>query len=225
MAGMLLWEVMARDSGLIGAPAAAKGERRSAKVQGVCGHAEAVSHGRTRRRSPLGRLAILLAAVLAMAAAGGTALAASPYHHGGGRGGPPRMSAPRGSGPFMGGPRAPWGGRGPTGPPSRYDEPPPRYYEPPRASVWARPPSGARGPAGPMYATPPVYTRPAPAFPSRGWRRGGYLPPAYQGAVIQDYGRYHLRRPPYGYNWVQVGGEMLLISGSSGLIFDVVPAY
>ena len=27
-----------------------------------------------------------------------------------------------------------------------------------------------------------------------------------------DYGRYHLRRPPFGYHWVQVGDEFLLVS-------------
>lgn len=118
----------------------------------------------------------------------------------------------------MAGPRAPWGGRGPVGSPNRYDGPP---------GAWGPPRGGAYGPAGRWYgaAPPPVYARPAPAPIPRVWRRGAYLPPEYQDYVVQDYGRYHLRRPPFGYSWVQVGGELLLISSSTGLIFDAVPAY
>jgi len=148
------------------------------------------------------------------------------------------------AGPRMAGPHAPWGGRGPAFPSNRYDGPPTRYGAPPGA--WSQPRPSAYGPAGRWYEPPPVYARrppdyarpapaygrpeptyarPAPAPAARAWRRGGYLPPEYQGYVIQDYGRYHLRRPPYGYSWVQAGGELLLISTSTGLIFDVAPAY
>lgn len=73
---------------------------------------------------------------------------------------------------------------------------------------------------------------PQPAFQTPGfrpgftpWRRGAFLPPNYQSYVLDDYWRYHLRRPPYGYHWVQVGNEFLLISGSTGLIFDVVTGF
>jgi Ni/Co efflux regulator RcnB len=71
-------------------------------------------------------------------------------------------------------------------------------------------------PQGPAYQDPGF----RPGFVP--WRRGAYLPPQYQAYVIQDYGRYHLRRPPYGYEWVQVGDECLLVSIVTGLIFDVV---
>jgi Ni/Co efflux regulator RcnB len=43
--------------------------------------------------------------------------------------------------------------------------------------------------------------------------------------VVGDYGRYHLRRPPFGYRWVQVGNQFMLVSSSTGLIFDVAPAF
>jgi Ni/Co efflux regulator RcnB len=200
------------------APATAQAGRRSAEVQPVSAQSEAVNDARTRRRPTLGRLALLLAAVLAIGAAGSLAFAA-PYH-GGGRGGAPHMGAPR-----MVGPRAPWGGRGPAFPPGRYEGPPNRYGAPPGAGAWAPPGARGYGPAGRWYAPPPVYARPAPAPVARAWRRGAYLPPEYQGYVVQDYGRYHLRRPPYGYSWVQVGNELLLISASTGMIFDVAPAY
>jgi len=200
---------------------AAQAGRHSADVQPLSAQSVAVNDAKTRRRSPLGRLALLLASVLAIGAAGLPAFAQS-YHHGAARGGTPRMMAPR-----MAGPRAPWGVRAPTFPPNRYGAPPNRYGAPPGAGAWGPPRPGAYGPAGRWYGPPPVYARPAPAPappPARAWRRGGYLPPEYQGYVVQDYGRYHLRRPPYGYSWVQVGNELLLISASTGLIFDVVPA-
>lgn len=71
-------------------------------------------------------------------------------------------------------------------------------------------------PQEPAYQTPTY----RPGFTP--WRRGSFLPPAYQGFVVDDFERFHLRRPPYGYHWVQVGGEFLLVSSSTGLIFDVV---
>ena len=73
-------------------------------------------------------------------------------------------------------------------------------------------------PQPPAFATPGFRTGFTP------WRRGSFLPPAYQGYVVDEYGRNHLRRPPTGYHWVQVGGEFLLVSASTGLIFDVVTA-
>jgi Ni/Co efflux regulator RcnB len=57
------------------------------------------------------------------------------------------------------------------------------------------------------------------------WRRGGVLPPYYAGDVVGDFDRYHLRRPPYGFNWVRVGQSFLLVSTSSGMIFDVIEGY
>ncbi|HEY3797772.1 MAG TPA: RcnB family protein [Caulobacteraceae bacterium] len=69
---------------------------------------------------------------------------------------------------------------------------------------------------------PPTYAAPGyrPGFTP--WQRGAYLPPAYQSFEINDFDRYHLRRPPYGYHWVQVGNECLLVSLATGQIFDVV---
>jgi Ni/Co efflux regulator RcnB len=57
------------------------------------------------------------------------------------------------------------------------------------------------------------------------FRRGAYLPQQFQSYVVQDYARFHLRRPPYGYQWVQVGSEFVLISTATGLIFDEVNGY
>ena len=54
------------------------------------------------------------------------------------------------------------------------------------------------------------------------WRRGGYLPPDFQGQMIQDYPRHRLRPPPRGYAWYQVGDDYLMASQRNGLIFDVI---
>lgn len=54
------------------------------------------------------------------------------------------------------------------------------------------------------------------------WRRGQVLPPAYRGAVVSDFGRYHLRRPPRGYYWVHEGDDFVLVAMGTGLIFDVI---
>jgi Ni/Co efflux regulator RcnB len=195
-------------------------------------------------RPPLRRLALLIAAALTLGAAP-AALAQPAGHRDGGRhggGGPhmagPRMGGPRMSGPRMAGPRMAGlpvgGGRNAwAGPPGRvYASPPMRggyappgrvYASPNAASRWARPRANGAWAGYPVYASPPGY--PAPAAPARAWRRGGYLPPSYPGVVVQNFARYHLRRPPDGYNWVREGNELLLVSAGTGLIFDVVPAY
>jgi Ni/Co efflux regulator RcnB len=155
----------------------------------------------------------LLAAFLAAAPA-----RAQP-EHGGMRGGEPRGGEFRGGergGEFHGGEMrqrgGPWG-RGP-GP-----GPGPRWNSQRYNGYWA----GGRWFYG--APSPPLWGAPGfrPGFVP--WRRGEYLPPDYQGFFVPDPWRYHLRRPPYGYNWIEVGGEFLLVSSTTGLIFDVVPAY
>jgi len=59
---------------------------------------------------------------------------------------------------------------------------------------------------------------------TRGWRSGQRLPPN-RGGYVSDWGRLHLRRPPFGYHWVGADGEYMLVSDGTGLIFDVVPGY
>lgn len=90
------------------------------------------------------------------------------------------------------------------------------------------------GPRGPGYAGPgPGYGDygrsgygPGPVRTpyGGGWRRGQYLPPNDQGNAINDYGRYHLRRPPRGYYWSRVGNDFVLAAVGTGLIFEVIGA-
>jgi Ni/Co efflux regulator RcnB len=194
-------------------------------------------------RDLIQRLAATAAAAALLACLAASPASAQPQDHrggeGGGRGeahgGGPEWTrgggmapAPRGPGPAwgriapppgypggppVGGPRGGYGGpggpgSGPRGGPG-WDQ---RRYN----GYWV----GGRwyygAPQQPAYQTPGYH----PGFTP--WRRGSFLPPSYQSFIVADAERFHLRRPPYGYHWVQVGGEFLLVSSSTGLIFDVV---
>ncbi|YBV95591.1 RcnB family protein [Phyllobacteriaceae bacterium JZ32] len=54
------------------------------------------------------------------------------------------------------------------------------------------------------------------------WTRGRELPRSYRRHVVRDYGRYHLRKPPRGHQWVRVDNDYLLISIASGVISSIV---
>jgi len=50
--------------------------------------------------------------------------------------------------------------------------------------------------------------------------RNYYGGPVY---VVNDYGRYHLRRPPYGHHWIRDDrGNLLMVAIASGIIADIV---
>jgi len=74
--------------------------------------------------------------------------------------------------------------------------------------------------------------RPSPALapprPSRErastWGPGQLLPRSQRREEIQDYGRYRLRPPPAGYDWVQVGRDIYLMQRSTGLVVEAIPA-
>lgn len=110
-------------------------------------------------------------------------------------------------------------GRGP-GPERGPDRGPDRGYAPPYG-----PRGYDRGPVARDYA--PAVARPyrnyAPTPPGPRVRRGGYMPPAYRGESLGDYGRYRLRPPPRGYAWYRVGGGYALVSIYTGQIFDMIP--
>ena len=76
------------------------------------------------------------------------------------------------------------------------------------------------------YGPPPDEIERSPDFRPgfSSFRPGAFLPPQYEAGPIGDWGRFHLRRPPYGYEWVRAGDDFLLVSMSTGQIFDVVPA-
>jgi Ni/Co efflux regulator RcnB len=154
--------------------------------------------------------ATALIAVLALTAP--LAASAQGYGQHGGHGGGGWFGGPRGGGfeggrGGFGGPGPGFGGGGPRG--GGFGRPGPSMS-----------PGGYRGPRGPgAMAVRPGFG----AERSRGWARGQYLPPEARGAMISDFGRYHLRRPPRGYYWYRSGDDYLLASGASGVIFEVIP--
>ena len=151
----------------------------------------------------------------------GSAWADPPHQHeGGGRG----HEAPQGRGE-RGGPPGHWD-RG--GPPGRWDGGGPDRGGPVGPQGWdSRRYNGYWIGRRWNYGAPPnpVFDEPGyrPGFTP--WRPGAYLPPDYQGFAVDDYWRFHLRRPPNGYHWVQVGDEFLLVSMATGQVFDVVTGF
>lgn len=54
-------------------------------------------------------------------------------------------------------------------------------------------------------------------------RRGDYLPPdVLQAGPRVDYAAAHLRKPPSGYGWYQLGRAYVMASVATGLIVEVV---
>ncbi|WP_435003254.1 RcnB family protein [Xanthomonas arboricola] len=70
-----------------------------------------------------------------------------------------------------------------------------------------------------VYDRPSYYRAGPPPRPY--WARGQrYHGPVY---VINDYDRYNLRRPPYGYRWQRDNtGNLLLVAIATGVIADLV---
>ncbi|MES2950820.1 MAG: RcnB family protein [Pseudomonadota bacterium] len=62
------------------------------------------------------------------------------------------------------------------------------------------------------------------AGPDRMYYRGGRLPPEYRSRhyVIEDWRRHHLSAPPRGHQWVQSGGDYLLVAITTGVILSVL---
>ncbi len=76
-------------------------------------------------------------------------------------------------------------------------------------------------------APPRVVYRPAPPprYGNYGWRVGSPYRNYYSGPVyvVNDYPRYHLRRPPYGHHWIRDDrGNMLLVAIATGVIAQYV---
>ncbi len=62
------------------------------------------------------------------------------------------------------------------------------------------------------------------AGPEHAFYRGGRLSPEYRSHyyVVDDWRGHHLRRPPSGYQWVQVGGDYVLAAIATGVILSIL---
>ncbi len=83
------------------------------------------------------------------------------------------------------------------------------------------PPPGYNHPPGP----PPGHWNNQP--PQAHWQGDGrrwHQGDRYDGQryAVQNYGYYHLRQPPAGYEWVQDGSQFVLIAVASGIIADII---
>jgi hypothetical protein len=98
----------------------------------------------------------------------------------------------------------------------------PGYYGDPGSRGY--PPPAYYGRLAPQHYPPRIPPGYDPERPARsGWRRGQVLPPDFRGAVVADYPRHHLRRPPRGYLWYRDADDYVLASATTGLIFEVIP--
>ncbi|MDF3025589.1 MAG: hypothetical protein K0R10_2950 [Alphaproteobacteria bacterium] len=58
------------------------------------------------------------------------------------------------------------------------------------------------------------------------WVRGHALPSEYRynRYIVSDWDRYHLRRPPVGYNWYRADNNYVLVRRDNNLIEDIIDA-
>ena len=56
------------------------------------------------------------------------------------------------------------------------------------------------------------------------WRRGGRIPSEYRNRqyVVNDWRGHHLNAPPRGYQWVQVGGDYVMVAIATGIIANLI---
>ena len=55
------------------------------------------------------------------------------------------------------------------------------------------------------------------------FRPGNRIPMEYRGRVYEvDYHEHHLRRPPPGQHWVQVGADYVLVAIATGVIVNII---
>ena len=60
--------------------------------------------------------------------------------------------------------------------------------------------------------------------PYRRWSRGERLPPElrHRNYVVDDWRGHRLHQPPRGYEWVQSGGDYLLVAIATGVIAEIL---
>ena len=92
-----------------------------------------------------------------------------------------------------------------------------------------------RGPGRDDDRGRPGHSQPAPRGPQHGpeergagpdhnFRKGGRLPSEYRNKqyVVNDWRSHRLSAPPRGYQWVQTGGDYVLVAVATGLIAQIL---
>ena len=74
-------------------------------------------------------------------------------------------------------------------------------------------------------ASPYAYPHGFYGWAHHDWRRGEWLPSVFiaENYFINDWYDFGLYEPEYGYEWIRVGADALLIDVSTGAVMDVVP--
>lgn len=114
-------------------------------------------------------------------------------------------------------------GPGPARPPHAAPAPPRALPAPPPAARPAPPAAYGRYQQAPRRFTASRYTPPR-GYQARSWSYGQRLPAQYRARsyVVADYGRYGLRAPPRGYEYVRTGNDVVLTAVATGLITAVI---
>jgi len=102
-------------------------------------------------------------------------------------------------------------------PPRARPAPPPVVRPAPAPAQYGRWQAAQRRYSAPRYVAPRGYQ-------TRAWAYGQRLPAQYRtrSYVVTDYGRYGLRRPPSGYQYVRSGNDVVLSNSNNGLIAAVI---
>jgi Ni/Co efflux regulator RcnB len=78
---------------------------------------------------------------------------------------------------------------------------------------------------GYWYAPGRGYYRPGPYAYGYGWSVGAYVPFALQSYYVEDPYDYGVEPAPYGYRWIFLDDELVLIDLRTGLIVETADAY
>lgn len=125
---------------------------------------------------------------------------------------PGRQHGPQGHGPSQHMQKGPPGPQGHPGPQVHRPGPAPHMQGGPAAR-----------PVHP-HGIPPGQAKRMGAGPNHNWVKGGRVPPQYRGYqyVVNDWRGHGLRQPPRGHQWVQYGGDYLLVAIATGVIAQLI---
>lgn len=80
---------------------------------------------------------------------------------------------------------------------------------------------------GHPHGMPPGQAKRMGAGPQHNWVKGSRVPPQYRSShyVVNDWRGHGLKRPARGQQWVQYGGDYLLVAVATGVIAQLVLGY